>query len=92
MLFSYAQIGNPHEETSEVKDWKRKIAAEAIHRKETFFFDSTEKGTDAQTRLANNLQEVHAIPLKTKGEIHGALIIYTRTGRSLSKEDRRRKK
>ena len=92
MLFSYAQIGNPPEETSEVKDWKSKIVAEAIYRKETFFFDYTEKGTDAQTRLANNFQEVLAITLKTKGEIHGALIIYTRTGRSLSKEDRRRKK
>ena len=88
MLFSYAQIGNPPEETSEVKDWKSKIVAEAIYRKETFFFDYTEKGTDAQTRLANNFQEVLAITLKTKGEIHGALIIYTRTGRSFSKEDR----
>ena len=35
-----------------------------------------------------NLQELYAVPLKTKGELHGALLILMKSGRALSKEDR----
>lgn len=98
MLFSYAQIGYPVGETSGAEEWKRRIAMEAIHRKEVIFFDffDSRKGMVelelAQTafRLAGeyNLQEVYAIPLKTKGELHGALLILTSSGRTISEEDR----
>lgn len=96
ILFSYAQIGYPRGETSEAEEWKRRIALEAIHRKDAFFFDSTEKGMNENERVRTasnladnyNLQEVHAIPLKTKGVIHGALLIFTKKGKMLSKEDR----
>lgn len=102
MLFSYAQIGYPREdETSEAEEWKRRIAAEAIHRKEVIFFEFSRahrvKGMDKNEQLAQtashlageyNLQEVYAIPLKTKGELHGALLIFTSFGRSISEEDR----
>ncbi len=96
ILSSYALIGYSREETSEAEEWKRGMALEAIHRKEAFFFDSTEKGMDENelartaSNLADeyNLQEVYAIPLKTKGEIHGALLIFTKKGKMLSKEDR----
>jgi len=97
ILSSYAQIGYlREEETSEAEKWEKRIALEAIHRKEAFFFDSTEKGTNENelirtaSNLADkyNLQEVYAIPLKTKGVIHGALLIFTKKGKMLSKEDR----
>ena len=35
-----------------------------------------------------NLQEICAIPLRTKGETHGALLILARHGRVLTEEDR----
>lgn len=96
LLSSYAQIGYPREETSEVEEWKKRIAAEAIHRKEVFFFDFSDKGMDENELVrtasnladAYNLQVVYAIPLKTKGAIHGALLILTRSGRTLSENDR----
>ncbi len=98
MLFSYAQIGYPVEETIGAEEWKRRIAMEAIRRKKVFFFDFLDRGKGmvelglAQTafRLAGeyNLQEIYAIPLKTKGELHGALLILCRTGRTISEEDR----
>ncbi|MGB2727472.1 MAG: PAS domain-containing protein [Halobacteriota archaeon] len=97
ILSSYALIGYSREaETSEAEEWKRRIASEAIHHKEVFFFDSTEKGTDENeltltaSNIADkyNLQEAYAIPLKTKGMIHGALLIFTKKGKILSKEDR----
>lgn len=52
------------------------------------------KGENELARYAHdladeyNLQEIYAIPLKTKGELHGALLILTRSGRKLSKEER----
>lgn len=97
LLSSYALIGYPgEEENSEAEEWERRIALETIRRKEAFFFDSTEEGTDDNelTRTASNLadkynlQEVYAIPLKTKGMIHGALLIFTKNGKIISKEDR----
>lgn len=95
MLSSYAQMGYPHKnENSE--EWKRKIAMEAINRKEIFFFDSSIKGMDEEelARSASNLseeynlQKMYAIPLKTKGEIHGSLLILFGPGRAISDEDR----
>jgi PAS domain S-box-containing protein len=95
-LLSYAQIGYLGEETREAEEWKRDIATEAVHHKAVLFFDSTEKGMDeneltqAASHLAEvyNLQVVYAIPLKTKGELHGALLILTSSGRAISEEDR----
>ncbi|MCW3138017.1 MAG: PAS domain S-box protein [Methanophagales archaeon] len=87
----------------EAEDCKRMIAREAIQRKEPFTFSccpdlnansntdtDTDELTETLTRMAEeyNLQELHAIPLKTKGEIHGALLIFTRQGRTLSDADR----
>jgi PAS domain S-box-containing protein len=97
MLFGYAQIGYPRgNEISEAEEWKRRIAMEAIHRKEVIFFDFSASGmvenelAKTASHLAEeyNLQEVYAIPLKTKGELHGALLILTSSGRTISKEDR----
>jgi len=99
MLSSYAQIGYPREdEISEAEEWKRRIATEAIQRKEVIFFDFSDRGKGrdenelAQTAslLAGqyNLQQGYAIPLKTKGELHGALLILTSVGRMVSEEDR----
>jgi len=97
MLSSYAQIGYPREdEISEAEEWKRRIATEAIHRKEVIFFDFSGRGM-VENELAQtasllaggyNLQQGYAIPLKTKGELHGALLIFTSTGRTISEEDR----
>ena len=95
-LSSYAQIGYPREqETSEVAEWKRSVALEAIHRKEAFVFDVAQKSRNAneRDRLASNLAEAYqlqvvcVIPLKTKGEIHGALLVLNSSGRALSEED-----
>jgi len=97
-LSSYAQIGYPQEqETREVAEYKRSLALEAINNKEVFLFDIAQKSTTAteRDRLAYNLarayhlQTVCAIPLKTKGVIHGALLVLTRTGKALSEEDSR---
>ncbi|NQE45616.1 hypothetical protein C5S31_06315, partial [ANME-1 cluster archaeon GoMg2] len=35
-----------------------------------------------------NLQEVYAIPLKIKGEIHGALLLLAGSGRTIANEDK----
>ena len=99
MLSSYAQIDCPREdENSEAEEWKRRIATEAIHRKEVIFFDFSDRGKGmVENELAKtashlaeeyNLQEGYAIPLKTKGELHGALLILTSSGRTIAEEDR----
>lgn len=97
MLSSYAQIGYPSEdETSAVEDWKRAIAMETIHNREVFFFDCSvnneKESTPAQAayRLAQGytLQNVYAIPLRTKGDIHGALLILSGSQRAIADEDR----
>lgn len=96
-LLDYAQIGYLRDrETREVEEWKRRIALEVINRKVTFLFDIADKGADeddlaqiaSRLAVAKNLQEVYAIPLKTKGEIHGALLILTKLGRPLARGDR----
>ena len=98
MLSRYAQIGYPREdEISEAEEWKRRIATEAIHRKEVIFFDFSGRGKGMdENELAKtasllageyNLQQGYAIPLKTKGELHGALLIFTSSGRTITEED-----
>ena len=95
VLSSYAQMGYPHKnENSE--EWKRRIAMEAINRKEIFFFDSFNKrmNKDEIARTAYslteeyNLQKMYAIPLKTKGEIHGSLLILFGSRKAISDEER----
>jgi PAS domain S-box-containing protein len=95
VLSSYAQMGYPYKNEN-IEEWKRKIAKEAINRKEIFFFDSSNKGMDKDeiARTAYSLtekfdiQKMYAIPLKTKGEIHGSLLILFGPGRAISDEDR----
>ncbi len=99
-LFStYATIGyqdKPASVTENVEEWKRKIALETIRRKENFYFNCDDENTSADElskiacRLSEvyNIQEIHSISLKTSGEIHGVLLILTRSGKFLSKDDR----
>ncbi len=82
----------------EIEEWKKGIATVAIHRKEPVFFQFTKKWPNEKenelVRYAHDLaerynpQEVYAVPLKTKGELHGALLILMKSGRALSDEDR----
>ncbi len=95
VLSSYAQMGYPYKNEN-IEEWKRKIAKEAINRKEIFFLDSSNKGMDkdeiARTAYSlteeYNLQKIYAIPLKTKGKIHGSLLILFGPERAISDEDR----
>ncbi|NQE06217.1 hypothetical protein C5S32_10145 [ANME-1 cluster archaeon GoMg1] len=103
LLSSFAQIGYPHMEDrrkrNTVDEWERGIARAAIIGKEPLFFVKGEKREGMRDELSYynyaselaaeyNLQEIYAIPLRTKGEPHGALLILTRHGRVLSEEDR----
>ena len=94
-LSSSAQIGYPGREDLRVEEWKKSIARVAINRRESLFFELKNKIEENElTSPANNLadeynlQEMYVVPLKTKGEPLGALLILTRSGRSLSEEDR----
>jgi PAS domain S-box-containing protein len=103
-LSSLAQIGYRWEEDlgdnhhREIENWKLSVATAAINRRAPIFFELKKKRNNTNVderdryayRLAEeyNLQEVYAVPLKTKGEFHGALLIITRSGRTLSEEDR----
>ena len=80
----------------EVEEWKKGVATTAIRSKKPLLFDFTfKKKKNELVRdshaffLADvyNLQEMYTIPLKTKGELHGALLILM-AGRVLSKEER----
>ena len=87
-----------------IGEWKEGVATAAILRKAPVFFEvdknknKKEKNINAiENELSScaydlaevyNLQEVYAIPLKTKGELHGALLILIKSGRKLSEEDR----
>jgi len=103
LLSSYARIGYPRMEDQRkrntVDEWKRGIARAAIIGKEPLFFVRGEKkeGIGDEPSYYNyaselaaeyNLQEIYAIPLRTKGEPHGALLILTRHGKVFSEEDR----
>ncbi len=101
-LSCYARIGYPPEdEKSDAAEWKRRIATESINRKAALFiqFSRTHrvKGMDKNDPLAlpashlaraYNLQQCYVIPLKTRGELHGALIILSRFGNAISDDDR----
>ena len=103
-LSGLAQIGYPRGEDfgdnhlREIEEWKEGIVKAAINRREPIFFEfeKKEKGMKEPELAAYahnlaeeyNLQGVYAIPLKTKGELHGALLILTKSGRTLSEEDR----
>ncbi len=101
LLSSSAQVGYPRMEDrgkrNTVDEWKRGIARAAIISKEPIFFVKGEKkGGDelfyynyaSELAAEYGLQEIYAIPLRTKGEPHGALLILTKRGRVLSEEDR----
>ncbi len=99
-LCSAAQVGYPRMEEQKRRDtideWKRGIARAAIIGKEPIFFVKGEKKGDGlsynnyafELAAEYNLQEICAIPLRTKGEPHGALLILARHGRVLTEEDR----
>ena len=100
-LSSSAQIGYPGTEDLRTEEWKRNVATAAIIQREPVFFKFLKhenKGISIkENELASsannlaeeyNLQEMCVVPLKTKGEPHGALLILARSGRRLSKEDR----
>jgi len=91
-------LGDNDNHRREIEDWKLSVATVAINRRAPIFFELKKKGNNTTLNehdryaysLAEeyNLQEVYAVPLKTKGELHGALLILTRSGRTLSEEDR----
>jgi len=82
----------------EIEAWKEGVATAAINRREPVFFEFKEKWEDLKgDELAMyahglakeyDLEEMCAVPLKTKGELHGILLILMRAGRTLSEEDR----
>ncbi len=104
-LSRVAQIGYRREEDlgdnhlRKIEEWKEGIVKAAILRKAPVFFEVAKNKKNAiENELSRcaydlaavyNLQEVYAIPLKTKGELHGALLILIlKSGRTLSEEDR----
>ncbi|MFZ2071775.1 MAG: PAS domain-containing protein [Halobacteriota archaeon] len=97
MLSSSAQIGYPQvHETREVTGWKRRIAMAAIQSRDVFFFDCSAQDmaesdlTQTAYHLAReyHLHLVYAIPLMTKGDIHGALLVLVEPQRTNADEDR----
>jgi len=97
-----AEIGYPDTEENgrkeEVENWKKGIVRAVNQRRGPAFIafnkDERNKEGDELTSSTNNLaqeynlQEMYVIPLKTKGEPHGALLILTGSGRMLSEEDK----
>nr|QNO55302.1 hypothetical protein NDMCNHHP_00002 [Methanosarcinales archaeon ANME-1 ERB7] len=97
-----AEIGYPDTEENgrkeEVENWKKGIVRAVNQRRGPAFIafnkDERNKEGDELTSSTNNLaqeynlQEMYVVPLKTKGEHHGALLILTGSGRKLSEEDR----
>jgi|GEM_PF-979545 len=85
--------------SSALEDWRVSMATVAINRKAPVFFNfqrikqegkTEENGLDRSTcEIAEryDLHEVYAIPLKSKGELHGALLILAKSG-TLSEDDR----
>ena len=86
----------------EIEECKESVATAAINRRAPVFFEFEKKekrkkmnelGSERSRYAYNlaaeyNLQAVYAVPLKTKGELHGALLILMKSGRTLSEEDR----
>ena len=94
-LSSLVQMGYRQEEDLRVEEWKKSIATTAILQREPVFLEF--KNKKKEKRLASpannlaeeyNLQEMYVVPLKTKGELHGALFILMNSGITLSEEDR----
>jgi PAS domain S-box-containing protein len=93
-------LGDNHHR--EIEEYKQSVATAAINRRALVFFEFDKKEKRKKTNElenelsryaynlaeAYNLQAVYAVPLKTKGELHGALLILTKHGRTLSEEDR----
>jgi len=81
-----------------VEEWKKSIVRAVNMRGGPVFFafneDEIALEEDELSSSANNLareynlQDMSVVPLKTKGEHHGALLILTGSGRRLSEEDR----
>jgi PAS domain S-box-containing protein len=88
-------LGDNHHR--EIEEWKESVATAAINRREPVFFEFKEKWEDMKgNELAKyahglaeeyDLEEICAVPLKTKGELHGVLLILMKSGRKLSEED-----
>jgi PAS domain S-box-containing protein len=88
----------------EIEKWKEDVATVAINRREPVFFEFNKEKKKKRKNVDEienefssyaydlaaeyNLQEMYAVPLKTKGELHGALLILMKSGRTLTKEDR----
>jgi PAS domain S-box-containing protein len=88
----------------EIEEWKEGVATAAILRKAPVFFEAEKNKNKKEKNMnaiedelyscaydlaeEYNLQEVYAVPLKTKGELHGALLTLMKSGRTLSEEDR----
>ena len=101
LLSCSAQVGYPRMgdrgKRDTVDEWKRGIARAAIISKEPIFFVKGEMKEGMKAHSYYNyalelaaeydLQGLYAIPLRTKGEPHGALLILTKRGRTLSEED-----
>jgi len=103
-LSRLAQIGYPGEgdfgdnQHRKIEEWKEGIVKAAILRKAPVFFEVEKNKKNAienelsscayDLAAAYTLQEVYAVPLKTKGELHGALLVLMKSGRTLSEEDR----
>jgi PAS domain S-box-containing protein len=103
-LYSLAQIGYPKGDDlgdnhyREIEECKESVATAAINRRAPVFFEFNKKRKNKkENELARhahdlameyNLQEVYVVPLKTKGELHGVLLILMKSGRTLSEEDR----
>ena len=93
-------LGDNHHR--EIEECKESVATAAINRRAPVFFEfekkeKRKKMNELENELSRyaynlaekyNLQEVYAVPLKTKGELHGAFLILMKSGRTLSKEDR----
>ena len=94
-------LGDNHHR--EIEEWKVGVATAAINRRAPIFSELDKKKKKKKVEnvkepklamyahgLAEeyNLQEIYAVPLKTKGELHGALLILMQSGRPLSEEDR----
>ena len=86
-------------DVGEIEKWKEEVAMAAINRQAPIIFEFKKKemGTrrDDECGLAryppdsiDTIHEVYAVPLKTKGALHGVLLILMMSGRTLSEEDR----
>ena len=81
----------------EIEGWKEGVVKAAIDQREPISFEFEKKEKDMREgdfamhaynlAVEYNLQQVYAVPLKTKGELHGVLLILMKSGRRLSEAD-----